>query len=164
MARRIFYFLILIAIIALVVFFVRRNQVSQTPEPTASPQETTKQQELQNQFRYQIPENTQKITLVDVTGGNSTGLASRIYENGIFDLVVLADLPQPSNSNYYNVYLIKQDESQDTILAGTMTQTKGGYLLEFQSGTDYSDYSTLVVSLQTPGETEIGVDILQGNF
>ena len=156
--------LILIAVVGVIIYFVRRPQMVplSTPSPTPSVQE-----KIQNKFNVQIPENVDQAELNDVTGQGYSGLATRVYENGVFNLTVLADLPDLTGSQFYEAWVQRGnpgDTNYSLLALGRLQMVKGGYLLDYTSGTNYSDYNEVTVSLETTlGQLPEKV-ILQGSF
>ncbi len=75
--------------------------------------------------------------------------------------MVLADLPDPEKGSYYEGWLVKGDS---VISTGRMQIAKGGYLLEFNSNTDYSDHSEVVVTKEKTADKNPEEHILEGSF
>src|SRR3972149_9609516 len=132
---------------ALIYWAVRSGREEQLPAlPTPSVEER-----LEDSFKYQIPEGFEKAELRDVTGGTGSAIASRKYESGSFNHAVLADLPDPESGSFYEGWLVRGKEGDENfayISTGIMSMAKGGYMLEFESSVDYSDYTGVVVSLE----------------
>src|SRR4030042_4486336 len=79
-----------------------RNSKTSKPVPTPTPSVSEK---ITNNFKYQIPDDVEKMELKDVSGGNGSGLVTRKYEGGRFTLVVLADLVEPPAGSFYSGWL-----------------------------------------------------------
>jgi len=170
MSRNIVIGLIALAIIVGIVFWYQKTKRSQ--ELPQAPQPTF-EQNFENKFNVQIPEDVEKAELSDVSGGNGSGLATRKYlpaqagENGRFTHSVLADLPDPSAGYFYEGWLVRGKEGDSDyalILTGKFQLAKGGYLLEFSSQKDYSDYKEVVVTLETVNDQKPEKHILEGSF
>jgi len=148
--------LLVLAVLAGVVYWARRpKEVLQVEiEPSV-------EQKLEDSFKLEIPEDVDKAELSDVSGGSSTGISTRKYENGKFTHSVLADLPDPESGEFYQGWLVKGD---DVISTGRMTMAKGGYLLEFESPTDYSDHKGIWVTLEEKSDATPEKHILEGSF
>jgi len=101
-----------------------------------------------------IPSDVDKADLTDVSGGTGLGIATRKFANGRFELTVLADLPNPTTGSFYKASILKDNSS---ISIGSLRIAKGGYLVDFTSQIDYSDYNKVVVTLG-------GKTILEGSF
>jgi hypothetical protein len=95
------------------------------------------------------------------------GIATRKQENGTFIHVVLADLPDPEEGSFYEGWLVRGevgDTDFDFISTGKMILAKGGYLLEFESTTDYSDYPGVVITLEEAEDENPETHVLEGIF
>ena len=127
------------------------------PTPTPSANMT----EIQGLFNYVIPEDLESIELKDVSGSNARGLATRKFEDGLYSHTVLADLPDPETGEFYEGWL-----TMDTkfISTGKLTVAKGGFLLEFSSTTDYSEYDGVVITKEKLNDGTPEMHILEGSF
>lgn len=84
------------------------------------PSDTSIEQKISKTFNgLVIPEDTEKIELKDVSGGESFGIAT--------DTEVLANLPDLSNGYFYQVW---SNDSGKLISLGKMRMAKGGYIFE----------------------------------
>jgi hypothetical protein len=149
--------LAILALLAAIVFWVRRPKTNslQLPQPTSV------EQQMEEKFNLQIPENLEKAELSDISGGTSSGIATREYKDGKFTLTVLADLPDLSGGKFYQAWLINGDK---TISAGQLTFAKGGYLLNFSSNTDYSSYNSVVITSENKLDIIPETHVLEGSF
>ena len=123
--------------------------------------QTSLEQKIEDSFRLEIPEDVDKAELSDVSGGSSSGIATKKFENEKFTHSVLADLPDPEGGKFYQGWLTKGDESIST---GRLAVAKGGYLLEFESSTDYSDHKGIWVTLEEQSDNAPEKRILEGSF
>jgi len=148
---------------ALIYWAVRSPQDEDLPVlPTPSIE-----QKLEDSFKYQIPEGFEKAELKDVSGDTGSGIATRKYESGRFSHAVLADLPDPESGSFYEGWLVRgkeQDANFAYLSTGKMNIAKGGYMLEFESSVDYSDYSAVVVTLEKVNDKKPEKHILEGSF
>jgi len=123
------------------------------------------EEQFENAFNINIPDNVEKVELKDVTGGNTTGIATRNFENGQFTHAVLADLPDPAKGEFYEGWLTKgQDKDLKYVSTGRLRIAKGGWLLDFISAVDYSDYNTVVVTLEKIADDTPELHLLEGFF
>lgn len=140
---------VILAILAGVIYFVRRpKQKVEETTPTV-----TTEEKLENSFNLQIPDDLDKAELKDTSGGDASGIATRDFENGIFTASVLADLPDLDGGSYK----VTLSNGTNEVTLGTMRIAKGGYLLEYTSGTDYSAYN--LVKVLSGSQT-----VLEGSF
>lgn len=149
---------VILAVLGAVIYFWQRPE---PPEELRVPQTLSIEDQIEETFKLEIPEDVDKAELKDVTGGTATGLATRKFEEGRFIHTVLADLPDPEAGKFYEGWLVKDDE---VISTGRLRLAKGGYLLEFQSSTDYSDHAGVVITLETVADTTPEKHILEGSF
>jgi len=155
---------IIIAVVAGIIYFVRRPQTTPIEIPIATP---SFEEQFENKFNTQIPENLEKSELKNITGQGGSGLATRNFENGTFSLTVLADLPDLESNNFYEVWISRGTVGQSNyslISIGRLQIAKGGFLLDFTVNKDYSDYQEVIVSQETKlGNTPAKI-ILNGSF
>ena len=149
---------IVLVIFALILVFFRKSQV---PSITDIEKLQEKESQIEEDFKIEIPEDLEKAVLEDVSGGISGGIATRDFKNGKYIHTALADLPDPEGAMFYEGWLIKGD---DFISTGKMRIAKGGYILEFESTTDYSDYDGVVITLEKIFDNNPEKHILEGSF
>ena len=148
--------LVVLAVIAAIIYLVRRPQEQLELQTTPSVEE-----QLEESFNLQLPDDVDKVELSDVSGGNSSGIATRKNESGVYTHTVLADLPDPEVGKFYEGWLVMADKVVST---GKFMIAKGGYLLEYESSTDYTDYNMVVVTLEQKDDKTPEVHILEGTF
>ena len=163
MRRNVVIGLIALAIIAGIIYWYRRTSQTELPP---SPQPTF-EETFEDRFNIQVPEDVDKSELRDVSGGDASGLATRKYESGSFTHAVLADLPDPTSGYFYEGWLVRGKEGDENfayISTGRFSLAKGGYMLEFQSSKDYSEYSGVVVTLEMLNDGKPEKHVLEGSF
>ncbi|MEK7061385.1 MAG: anti-sigma factor [Patescibacteria group bacterium] len=140
--KEIFVGLFVILVIIGIIFGVKKAKDAKVkPLVIPTPVET---QQLENKFNVTIPSDVEKINLQAAFGFEGMGIATRKFANGTFSHIVIADLPQPASGSY-KAWLIKDDTTK--ISTGVLRLAKGGYLLEFTSNTDYSNFKKVEVKL-----------------
>ncbi len=149
---------IILVILALVTVFYRKSQV---PSITDVEKLQEKESQIEGVFNIEIPEDLEKAVLEDVSGGISSGIATRDFKGGKYIHTVLADLSDPEGKMFYEGWLTKGD---DFISTGKMRIAKGGYILEFGSAIDYSDYDGVVITLEKIFDNNPEKHILEGSF
>lgn len=149
---------IVLMVLALVFFFLRRPE-----ELTITDLERLQEKETQieDRFNIDIPDDLEKATLEDVSGGISEGIATREYENGKFIHTVLAGLPDLGVGEFYQSWLIKDDQYIST---GKMKMAKGGYILGFESSIDYSAYNKVLITQEKIFDSTPEITVLEGAF
>lgn len=133
---------------ALLVRRYRANRAVVTPTPTPS---TTKQ-DIQEQFKYQIPENTNSVELNDVSGGDGRALAT--------EKEILADIAEPASGSFYQAWLEKDG---NLVSLGRMVSAKGGWMVNYDRS-KYPDYNKIVVSEEKISDSNIEKRVLEGSF
>jgi hypothetical protein len=76
-------------------------------------------------------------------------------------------LPDLTNSEFYEAWVQRGETSSSNyslISIGRLQMAKGGYLLNFSSSTNYSDYNTVIVSQETKLGQLPSKTILEGSF
>lgn len=152
--------IIVLAVLAGAVYYLRnRGGEESLSLPETTIEET--EQQFEETFRLDVPDDVEKTQLEDVAGGNVTGLATRDFKSERFTHTVLADLPDPAPGTFYEGWLVMGDKFFST---GKMRLIKGGYLLEYESSTDYSDYDKVVITLEKVFDATPEEHILEGTF
>lgn len=149
-------FVVLVVLVAggLYIKNARKAKIS-PPTPTPS------FQEVENKFPgLKVPENADRINLNSVAGEVGMGEAARTFENGKFSLTVMADLPAPK-VGFYQGWIVK-DGAYFSL--GKMVSSKGGYIVEFSSVKDYSDYKKVVVTEEKVFDSTPETHILEGSY
>lgn len=110
-----------------------------------------------------LPEDVEKTSLTDVTGGEATGIATRKVIEGRFTHTVLAALPDPQVGTWYEAWLVKL-EPLDVVYTGKLTMGKGGWVLDYISRDDLTDHPQVVVTLERVDDRKPEQHILEGSF
>jgi len=150
--------LIVVLVIAGVIFAVRR---AKTPKLLVTPTPST-EESIENSFNLTIPEDVDKVDLKAVSDVEGMGIATKKFKDGKFSHTVLADLPDPSDNMFYEGWL--SNTSGDSVSTGKMRLAKGGYILEFESAKDYSQYNKVTVTLEKTFDKVPEKRILEGSF
>lgn len=150
--------LAILAVIAGLVFFAKRSKNPGLAVPSETP---TIEQKVQDKFKYTVPAGVDKIELKDVSGGNSFAVATRKFENQTFDVTVLADLPDPEAGSFYEAWIQKDNIN---VPLGKLSVAKGGYLVNFTSSKDYSDYNKFIVTIEKKDDLTPETYVLEGSF
>ena len=156
--------LVVLLLLAGVIYWRQRVE---KPEEIKIPETLSTEDKIEERFNVQIPENVEKAELKDVSGSNASGIATRKFENGEFELGILADLPTPETGEFYQGWVNKGEEGKEDyriLTLGKLRIAKGGYLLDFKSSTDYTDYNKVVVSLEKTLSSAPDRLILEGSF
>ncbi len=125
------------------------------------------EEKIEKSFNLSIPDDLDRAELKDVSGGNGSGIATRKYEGGKFTHMILADLPDSLGGTFYEGWLVRGkmgDANFAYISTGKLLMAKGGYLLEFVSASDYSDYKMVVVTLEKVNDKTPETHVLEGSF
>lgn len=145
-------------------FLFRQSQ--QTEEPMVENAEAVaeeKAQQLMDQMNFEVPEQAEKATLTDVSGGSGAGIVTRVDENGTVDYSVLAALPDSPAGESYEAYLVGEGEENEVYL-GKLKEAKGGWMLEYQSSSDMGEYKSVKVTRETKDDKTSEKTVLEGEF
>jgi hypothetical protein len=143
---------VVILVIIIVAILVARDLLR--PKTVISPTSTPTIEQTSSKFNgLTIPLGATTADLKNVAGGQSTGIAFFEKTNGTYTYTVAAELPAPSSGSY-QAYLT---DGKTNILMGTLTVGKGGYIVNYSSTKDLSNYKTVFVNLGTKR-------ILEGSF
>lgn len=149
MARRdVIIGLIVLIILIVGVFWIKKIRDNRNLKlaPTPSP---SVEQRISETFGngIQIPDDVNKIELKDVSGSDAFGVATSD--------TVLADLPDPENGSFYQVWMEKDGKLTSL---GKMRIAKGGWLYEG------SVSGKVIISLEKVYDNKMETRILEGSF
>lgn len=144
-------------------FFFYKKPKSELVVEDLGPKVLQSEESIEESFQLEIPENIDKTELVNKTGEDGMAIATREVVQNEFVLTVLANVP---DGEYYAALVrgILGDENFDIKPIGQLKLAKGGYLSEFESSEDLSDYDRIIVS-KTPITTSIPDELVfDGSF
>lgn len=151
--------IVILVVLALAIFLLRRNPT--VPQSSFSPAPTTSiESQLEDALRVDVPDDVEKAELKSVSGVTATALATRKWANNRFEATVLADLPN-LESGFYQAWIVKDNTF---ISLGRMRIAKGGWIVEFQSNTNYSDYNNVIVTQETTADNQPEKRVVEGSF
>jgi len=141
---------------------IQKNKNSKLPTPTPD------FQQVESKFpSLKVPENADKASLNSVETATGMGEAFKTYENGKFDLTVIANLETPMGGYFYQAWLVKGnpgDTNFSYVSIGKLTFSKGGYIVNFTANKDYSDYKKVVVTTEKSIDKTPEQHVLEGSF
>ena len=149
-------------VLAILAGFIYWRQRTVEEEELQIPQTLSVEDKIEERFNLEIPEDVDKAELRDITGGDASGMATRKFESGRFTHTALADLPDPEKGKFYQGWLLKGDEA--LVSTGKMSVAKGGWILEFESSTDYMNYNKVVVTEEEISDITPERHVLEGEF
>ena len=156
-----------LGILVLLVGVIYLRQRSKSEEQMVVPETLSSEQVFEEKFNIQIPDDVDKADLKEVGGSGGSGIATRKFDGGKFTHSILVDLSDPEEGYFYEGWLVKGEEGSDgysIISTGKLRLAKGGWMLDFTSSTDLSDYSKVIVSLEKTFDKTIEKRVLEGNF
>lgn len=157
--------IVLVVLIAAALLIRRARLNKQASLPEATP---TISERVQKTFNgISIPTDRESADLSDVSGGQGIGVATRKYTGGTFSLTIMANLPTPQSGYFYQGWVIRGDPSESgysMLSVGKLRFAKGGYIVDFSSPRDYSDYGKVVVSIERVFDSTPETNILEGSF
>jgi hypothetical protein len=156
--------LIILVLLAGVIYIRQRTRLQ---EEMVVPETLSTEQVFEEKFNIQIPDDVDKAELKEVGDLGGSGIAIRKFEEGQFTHSILVDLPDPETGYFYEGWLAKGEEGEDDysiISTGRLRLAKGGWMLDFSSRTDLSDYEKVIVSLERVFDNTIEEKVLEGSF
>ena len=143
-------FIIVVVIVLGVLIFKKLKTPKVLPSPT--PQSISFREDLEDTFKFDIPENVNTIELKDISGGNGRGIATPSE--------VLVDIEDPATGYFYQGWL---ENGGNFISLGKLRVAKGGWLLEYD-GSKYPEYKKIIISLEKSFDKNLEKPILEGSF
>lgn len=162
---------VVIVIIGVIWFVLARQdtEVSQTevtvttPTPTPTSTSTTTANEGTTITSEGKEVNTvSEVSLIDVSGGESTGTATREFTDE-FIHTVTATLPDLPEGEFYEGWLVKADSS-DFFSTGKMNKSGDAYELTYTSAEEPVEYPQVVITREKTDDQQPEEHILEGSF
>ena len=135
-------FIVIVIIVAGVLVIKNRGKITLKVSPSATP---SIQQQIESKFNGLVIPQGERIDLKDVSGGIGMGIATRSE--------IIADLPTLPAGQFYQGWL---ENNGKTALLGRLSQSKGGWILNFNSS-NYPGYNRVIVAVGAK-------HILEGSF
>jgi hypothetical protein len=158
-------FLVLIFVLAVVFgvysFFRQDQDESLTMMAESLPLTQEEEAALETELGLELAPGVETTRLADVEGGAKTGMATRETKEGKFEHYLMASLPEPEGSRFYQGWLVKDGEF---LLTGKLEERKGGWVLGYADVSDRGEYSQVVVTLEEKDDGEPEKKVLEGNF
>lgn len=156
--------LIILAALGGAVYWRQRDSGEELKVPEA---QTSVEESLEDKFKIEIPDDADKTELKDTGGGNSSGIFTKKFENNRFTSSFIVDLPAPTTGEHYEAWIEKGTKGAadySIVPAGRLTSGKGGYLLNFNSNTDYSSYNKVLITREKVADRTPETTVLEGSF
>jgi len=124
-----------------------------------------KADDLIESMNFEVPEDADRATLKDVSGGESIGVATRQEsEEGGRTYSLLAALPDPSSGEFYEGYMMESGED-DEVYLGKLRKAKGGWLLEYEGQSSLLESNPkVVITLEKVDDETPETKVLEGAF
>ncbi len=160
---------IVVAAVAGFFYFINQQPEEEVDDPDVQfSQDTTDetQRQIEEKFNTQVPEGADRAELKsnDIEG---RALATRETTGEATIISILADIPDPTAGSFYQAWIIRgeeRDENFDRISLGRLRVAKGGFVTEFTSERDLSEYNNLLISRETTQDSEPEETALEGSF
>lgn len=143
--------LVIVVIVIFGTLLVRRYRTSRLAQTTPTPTPSIRK-DIQDQFKYQIPENTATTELKDVSGGDGRALAT--------DKEILADIADPKPGYFYQAWL---ENNGKLVSLGRLVSAKGGWMVSYDASKN-PDYKKIIVSEEKVFDNTIETRVLEGSF
>jgi len=157
--------IVILALLGGIIYYRQKNKAS---DETVVPQTLSVEEQIEDKFKVEIPDDVSKAELNDVGGGDSSGIATKNFTGGRFEASVLADLPQVASvQEFYQAWAVKGVEGEagySVVSLGKLKSAKGGWMIDFQSSKDYSEYERFMVTLEKKFDATPETKVLEGIF
>lgn len=140
---------------------------SQKEEDVVVPETLSVEDQIEEKFKYDIPDNVEKAELKDVSGGDSSAIATKDYSENKFSSTFLADLPDLEAGYFYQGWISKGEEGKENyqmLSLGKLIIAKGGWMLDYSSSKDYSDFEKVIITKEKVFDSTPETTILEGSF
>lgn len=150
---------VVLGFVVLAIYFLFKTPNSKIQEITSLPSPSS-EEKFEDKFNLNIPENVDKADLIAISS-DASGIATRKFESGLFSIDVLTDLPDLEDS--YQAWIVNE-EKNDKIFLGGLSEAKGGYILNYDISRNLNDYKKVVITKNSPQVLKTENVVLQGYF
>lgn len=171
MRRKVPISLIIIIVLGLVavvgLYLVNKRSIQQretaiTPKAIKSDAHIEEDQ-IMEPLSIEKDKDTLVANLVDVTNGNATGTGYILRKDGGLKHTVVANLPDPTEDDFYEGWLVQQEPTLKFFSTGIMEKDSDGkYSLSYQSHLVYEGFNFVVITLESIMDTTPEAHILEG--
>lgn len=143
----------------------REAEVTITPKPTTQPKTSTKSSQLSNSQKIEVDVDT--VTIKAVGDYSGSGVATRIFANGVFTHTVSAKITDPVSGKFYEGWLVNMSLTPKFFSTGKLKKENGEYKLTFTDNKYYTKYNDIVITEETEVNGLDGVPeshVLEGTF
>lgn len=136
-------------------------------EETRVPETLSVEDQLEEKFKFEIPEDVDKAELEDVADVGATAIATREYQDGRYTHTALVDIADPEMGTFYQGWIVKGEEGSDDysiVSTGKLKLAKGGWMVEFESSIDYSDHDKILITQEKILDNTPEDKLLEGSF
>lgn len=161
--------LLIILVIIFVIYFIFSK--STEPEKLVIEERTStmefvvsekKEEVLTLEEKIKSHADVLKAELVNVSGGEATGTAYVLRENGELKHYVEADLPVLEEGLFYEGWLVKKEPELEFFSTGVMDNKDDFYTLTYLSKEEYLGFNEVVITLETVIDETPEDHILEG--
>lgn len=145
--------LVILVVIAGLVYWFKIRKPTPTVPVTSTPSITQVEKNIEDKFKFTVPDNVEKTQLKDITGGDGSGIATRTE--------ILVDLPDPEPGTFYQAWL--ENANGKLLSLGKLDIAKGGWLITY-NGSSYPTYNKVVISQEKVFDGNIEERVLEGSF
>lgn len=133
-----------------------------TPETTKK-EVTEFSKEESSEVSIENNPNTKIADLIDVSGGDSSGMGYVLRENGQIKHYIYAELPTLTGDDEYEGWLVKQSPTLTFFSTGVMQETgEGIFELVYMNDEQGIDHDFVVITKETIVDETPEVHILEG--
>jgi len=162
---------ILIIILGGVFWYVQSSneeaEVTVTPSANIGQEESTPSSSANDNSGTQVNVEVDTTTLDSVGSYTGSGVATRIFANGIFTHTVTAKIADPASGKFIEGWLVNMSLTPKFFSTGKLKKENGEYKLTFTANKDYTKYSNVVITEETEANGLDGVPedhVLEGTF
>lgn len=148
------------------------SQTENQQKVSSSPTTMEKKEDAMMKKQMEVMEMAMKDTtskkgkLIDVSGGNTTGMAYVLRKDGKLFYTVSATLPDPTSGMFYEGWLVKKGSNPVQFVdTGKLTkQQDGSYEVSYSNESNtYEGYDFVVVTIEQVDDQKPEKHILEGD-
>ena len=158
---------LLILFVVAVAWFRLSGEQKEQEASSVFQESVSRQNSMFEQAEPMRPGLIGQTDLTDVSGGTSSGEATREIQDGYYRHVAKAFLPEPKQGYFYEGWLVRPSPFNYFSTGDMVHNESGEWVLEWfgEYGQDYSAYTQVVITIEPDDNNPDPADhILEGSF
>lgn len=142
-----------------------QQQVEEVDVVDQEDQARERAEQLLQQLDVEVPDDATRVNLRDVSGEGGAGIATRREDSDRLLQSILVALPEPGAGEFYEAYLVADNDEVESLYLGKLRSVKGGWTLDYRLTSQQADqYRQIQITRETNDDRESEEVVLEAEF